>query len=323
MLTLGSLFSGGGGWDQGAWDAGIVPIFAVEMEPWIAKWHRELFAARIPNHVTLTSSVTDVDYKRLPHVDFLVSSPPCQSTSRSGKAWVERRKKLGLPPKEASGTVCDPTVGLATLDAVDGVEPSVVLLENNADYAKGRTFGLIVAGLKERGFEVDWKVLRAEEYGVASGRERLVMRASIDELPPWPTPGKRPSWWDLIRDLVDEMPVAKLAAWQAKGLADNPPPPNTPLLIAGGNPNRNSRGYLVHRTPSQPAWATQLPKNTSGMRVIDQHGVCHLMSARAIARLQGFPDDYDPLPASRQHAIHILGNSVPPLLAEQILEQFP
>lgn len=317
--TLGSLFSGGGGWDAGALLAGIDPVFAVEMETWIARWYAHVFGEHVVN-----ASVADVDYDRLQRVRFIVSSPPCQATSRSGKAGATRRAQRGLPPRSsaaASGMVCDPTVGLATLKAVDGVDPEVVLVENNADYQKSATFRAIVNGLESRGFNVDYAVLRAEHYGVASGRERLILRASRRRLPPWPKEVRRPSWYDIIADIVDEMPVERLAPWQAKGLRDNPPPTNTPVLIAGGNPSRNARGYVVHRTPSQPAWTTQLATNTSGMRFRDEFGVVRRMSTRAIARLQGFPDNY-PMPKSRVQAIHILGNSVPPILAEQLLRGF-
>lgn len=319
MNTLGSLFSGGGGWDAGALAVGIRPVLAVEYEPWIARWHAQVFGEHVHQ-----GSVSEVDYARIARcggrVGVLVSSPPCQATSKTGKAWVTRRAAAGLAAAER--VVCDPRVGIYTLDAVDALTPNVVLVENNAGYEKGETFRAIAAGLTARGFAVDHRILHAEQYGTPSGRERLILRAVRGRrLPPWPAPTGAPSWWEAIADLVPTMAPTPLAAWQAKGLRDNPPP-GEPLLIAGGNPNRNKRGYVVHRTPREPAWTTQLAKNTSGMRVIGVDGVPRMMSARGIARLQGFPDWYpiDGLP--RPKAIHILGNSVPPVLAAALLAPF-
>lgn len=117
------------------------------------------------------------------------------------------------------------------------------------------------------------------------------------------------------------MPFDDLAGWQAKALKDNPPPPGVPLLIGGGNVSRNQRGYLVWRTPNQPAWTIQLESNTGGMRVIDEDGIVRQLTPRAFARLMGFPDSYA-LPTSRTKAIHVLGNSVPPMLAYQLLLPF-
>jgi len=129
-------------------------------------------------------------------------------------------------------------------------------------------------------------------------------------------------WWEAISDLVESMPVDKLAPWQQKGLADNPPPADAgPLLIAGGNPTRTRNGYRVHKTKNERAWVTQLSPNTSGMRLIVD-GVVRRLSTRALARIQGFPDDYPLEGLERGKAIHVLGNSVPPLLAARLIEAF-
>jgi site-specific DNA-cytosine methylase len=321
MTTIGSLFSGGGGWDAGAVMVGMKPIFAVEYEPWIARWHAQVFGEHV-----WQASVADVDYRTVAKtigqpLDILVSSPPCQNTSASGKGQATRRKRAGIEKRDT--TVCDPTVGLATLDAVDGLRPPVLFLENNEGYESGATFAAIVEGLRRRGAVVDHRVLKAEDYGVPSGRERLIMRASfVGPLPPWPAKSKPVSWYEAISDLIPTMPLDPLVSWQLEGLAANPPPPNTPLLIAGGNPNSNKRGYVVHRLPHQKAWATQLAPNTSGMRIVDAAGVSRRITPRGIARLQGFPDSYPIENLSRTEAIHVLGNSVPPLLAAQLLAPF-
>lgn len=319
MTTIGSLFSGGGGWDAGAIELGIKPVFAVEYETWIARWHATVFGEHV-----WQASVADVDYaavsRTVGRVDVLVSSPPCQATSASGKAWQTRRAQRGLVDPKA--VVCDPSVGIHTLDAVDGLRPRVVLLENNEGYERSRVFAQIVGGLEARGFFVDHNVVRAQDYGCPSDRKRLILRASRSMLPPWPRKTPPRSWLAAIADLIPSMPFSELAEWQAQALRDNPPPPGVPLLIAGGNPNRNKRGYVVHKTPSQSAWATQLSKNTSGMRVIDERGAVRQLSARGIARLQGFPDWYPIDKMDRSKAIHVLGNSVPPLLAAALLEPF-
>ena len=58
------------------------------------------------------------------------------------------------------------------------------------------------------------------------------------------------------------------------------------------------------------------------MRVVDAAGVSRRITPRGIARLQGFPDSYPIENLSRTEAIHVLGNSVPPLLAAQLLAPF-
>jgi site-specific DNA-cytosine methylase len=51
-------------------------------------------------------------------------------------------------------------------------------------------------------------------------------------------------------------------------------------------------------------------------------GVVRRLSTRALARIQGFPDDYPLEGLDRSKAIHVLGNSVPPLLAARLIEAF-
>ena len=314
--TIGSLFTGGGGWETGAAELGLRPLFGVEMDPAVAAHYDYVFGRHM-----IVGSVTDVDYGRLPRVDVLVSSFPCQPTSSSGKQARERQRARGFlveDQDEAEGSFCDPRVGLSTVVAAEALRPSVVLVENSAAYLETPVAAQIMGSLGSLGYYVDARILDASHYGVVSGRKRTIIRASLRLLPAWPQPSARPSWYDAIADLVPGLARAELAPWQAGGLADNPPPAGVPLLIAGGNPSRNARGYIVHRTPDQAAWTTQKAKTTSGIRVIDANGVVRAMSTRAIARLQGFPDWY-PMPASRSLAIHILGNSVAPTFAGTML----
>jgi DNA (cytosine-5)-methyltransferase 1 len=251
---MGSMFSGGGGWDAGARMLGIKPVFAIEYEPWIARWHARVFGEHV-----IEGDVATVDYRALGrkvgHVVILVSSPPCQATSLSGKRGATVRAQRGI--ERAPSDVCDPRVGIFTLDAVDAVTPHIVFVENNEGYEKSEAFKAITSGLRARGYEVDHRVLDAADYGVPSARRRLIIRASKGALPPWPQKVERVAgWWEAISDLVESMPVDKLAPWQQKGLADNPPPADAgPLLIAGGNPTRTRNGYrhAPHRRWRRPA----------------------------------------------------------------------
>lgn len=287
MLRVASLFSGGGGWEAGVDSLGVfgtVHVLAVEKEHWIAKVHERAFGGHV-----VADDVANVDFYRLAAklgtVDILFSSPPCQPTSKAGVAWVTRRAAMGLPSKEDS---CDPNIGVYTIDAVDALKPKVVFVENNEAYARSGTFARVRDALVARGYHVDQAVVSASDYGVPSGRRRLILRASRGPLPPWPKKEPRVSWWRAIEDLPLE--PSTLAPWQARALAAHPGPAGVPLLIAGGNPTRYGGKTIVWKTPDQEAWATQTRQNTAGMRVIDQEGVVRQLSVRALARLQGFPE---------------------------------
>jgi DNA (cytosine-5)-methyltransferase 1 len=83
------------------------------------------------------------------------------------------------------------------------VRPRVIMLENVEEFKtwgplkdgqpdidqKGRTFKSFVNALKRQGYEVDWKELRACDYGAPTIRKRFFLIARCDGLPiQWPEP---------------------------------------------------------------------------------------------------------------------------------------
>ena len=134
--TIGSLFSGGGGWEDGAIEAGVRPLFGVEMDATVAGHYATVFGPHV-----FVGSVLDAPYRDMPRVDILVSSPPCQPTSKSGAQARARQRARGfLVDDEAEGSFCDPRVGLATLDAVVALHPRAVIVENSEAYIKSKVF---------------------------------------------------------------------------------------------------------------------------------------------------------------------------------------
>lgn len=326
-MRVGSLFSGGGGWEEGLCriipPGKCEPVFAVEFDPRVAT----AYAKNFGNHVRAgdIAKVPDSFFKQRP-VDLLVSSPPCQAYSRSGKA---ARTRFGAGAGNAA--VCKLNVGLHTIRAAALTEARYVLLEEVPDYARSAIFRRIKEGLSAIGMvHQDERILQASNHGSPTSRKRLIFRASYTPLPNWPDPQKAPSWWAVIKDLVPSLPIADLAPWQQVSLQHCPHPP-LPLFIAGGNPNRcgdryamlngkRYRIYAVAKGEHQIGWTIQLSKNSSGNRVIDRQGAVRQLTVEALGRLQGFTPAYR-WPA-RSLAIHIIGNSIPPPMAAAIAIPF-
>lgn len=312
-MTLGSLFSGGGGWELAGVSLGLVPRFGVELDPVVADHYVRVFG-----DLVCREDVTSLDFDALFPVRVLAASPPCQPTSKSGAQARARKRAAGLSDAALPGSLCDPTVGLRTVDAAATLLPRAVVIENSDAYLKTRVCAEIIAGLRDIGYTVDARVLDAADHGAPSSRRRTIIRAVRGPLRAWPETRARCSWLDAIRDLIAGLPVCALAPWQAEALRVNPAPAGVPLLIAGGNPARNSAGYVVWRTPDQPSWVIQKAPNVSGMRVVDAEGVVRRVSPRVVARLMGFPDTY-PLPDDSSRALSLMGNAIPYPLACAIL----
>lgn len=89
------------------------------------------------------------------------------------------------------------------------VRPRVIMLENVEEFQdwgpldkngkpikaqKGRTFRSFVNALRRQGYEVEWRILRACDYGVPTTRKRLFMIARCDGKPiVWPEPTHVPA----------------------------------------------------------------------------------------------------------------------------------
>lgn len=318
MPTMGSLFSGGGGWEAGLVPLGFKPRFAVELETPIA-W---LYDQNFPGHV-LNAGVQTVDVTKLPKVDLLVSSPPCQDYSRTGKAMHARKKKGGW--KSVKGReACDPRIGLVTLEFVRHCQPKAVMIENVVGYMTDPNTVLwdLLEGLWKLGYLVSKpRVLDAWRYGVPSGRQRLIVlakkRGSRVKLA-YPKPGKEAKWYPAVKDLIPSLPETALAPYNLYHLKHRPPPASGYPVLLSGSTSSMVHPKLTWRTRNQIGWTVTTSKSTSSMKILTKGGKVYKVTPRVAARLQGWPDWYDFSSVGDYFALHVIGNSMPPILAKKL-----
>ena len=79
-LTLGSLFSGSGGFELGGLISGITPLWASEIEPFPIR----VTTKRMP-WVKHYGDVSTISGDNLPPVDIITFGSPCQDMSVAGK----------------------------------------------------------------------------------------------------------------------------------------------------------------------------------------------------------------------------------------------
>ena len=320
QLTMGSLFSGGGGWEAGLLPLGFKPNFAVELETPIA----QLYDWNFPGHV-INAGVQTVDVRKMPKVDLLVSSPPCQDYSKTGKAMHARKKKGGWKTSKTR-EACDPRIGLVTLEFVRHCQPSVVMIENVIGYLTDPRTVLwdLLNGLSDLGYSVNEPtVLDAWKYGVPSGRQRLIIiakkRGSRVKLA-YPRPGKASAWYPAVKDLIKAgaLPQTTLAKYNRYHLKHRPPPASGYPVLLSGSTSSMVHPKLTWRTKDQIGWTVTTARSTSSMKILTRAGKVYKVTPRVAARLQGWPDWYDFSGVSQSLALHVIGNSMPPLLAQRL-----
>jgi len=318
--TFGSLFSGGRFADVGAVNAGLKPIFAIEYRPDIADAADKNF-----NHRSLIEDVTEVNFKQLKSPDWLHVSPPCTTASQVNNK----------PESQA-----DIDMAIAVCRAIDTLEPEYFSLENVRGYWNYDSFSLIVKTLKERGYNYDSEVLSADTFGVPQARKRLFLVASINEFNrQWCIPQNvvTTGWYEAIADLVPSLEKTTLNGWQKQRLCSlgyaETVPFSDDIILFDSCPNmaiersgaRRKDGIPRNQIvfPEKPIFTIKAmrgdvrPSVNQVTLLIDRQP--YQADYRCLARWQSIPDSYR-FSDNKKLNIEMIGNGVPPLMLQRIIE---
>ena len=163
-LTVGSLFSGIGGFDLGLERAGHRVLWQVEVD----KRCRQVLRRHWPD-VDLYEDVRDVGRTNLTPVDLICGGFPCQDLSVAGR-------RAGLDGARSG-------LWFEFHRIVHGLRPTWVLVENvpglrSSD--EGGDLALIIRGLAELGYVGAWRSPDSQYFGLAQRRERIYLLACRD-----------------------------------------------------------------------------------------------------------------------------------------------
>lgn len=208
-------FAGGGGASTGIHlGLGVHPDFAINHDEMALAMHK----ANHPETKHLINDVWDIDPEEVAGgriVDLAWFSPDCRHHSKA---------KGGKPVSKSVRDLAWVVVKWAKL-----VRPRIIMLENVEEFQlwgpltdeqkpcpnrAGQTFKSWVAALRDHGYEVEWKELRACDYGAPTIRKRLFVIARCDgEQITWPEPthgsGKIP--YKTAADIIDwSVPVPSI-----------------------------------------------------------------------------------------------------------------
>jgi DNA (cytosine-5)-methyltransferase 1 len=298
--TFTALFAGGGGADLGAIAAGLEPCESVEYDPAIAEVHKANINGKM--HV---ANILDCDPYRFEKPDILHASPVCKQFSTANANKGEAQLDIDCARKVA--------------EFIQVLQPKHFTLENVEAYRKSKSFHLIVEMLHKLGYFCNWQVLNAADFGVPQSRRRLILIAVKDGfIPSLPPKEKHIGWYEAIADKVHDLPDSQLAEWQWKRI---PKMFNSINAILIENTGARSDRELQTRAADEPCWT---------LRAMGQDGHYHRANAvlntrivaldiACLARLQSFPDNYQ-WSGKKSLDGKIIGNSVPPLMYQKILQ---
>jgi DNA (cytosine-5)-methyltransferase 1 len=338
-----SLFSGAGGLDLGVEHAGYQVRAAVER-------YADATLTMEKNFPHLAAAVIRDDILNVPtsvilraaglhdraRPDLLIGGPPCTPFSKSG-FWLDW-KRAGLDP-EAS-------LLQAYTRVLREARPHKFILENvyaltYNNRASKDAYERLLREIEDAGYDYRAKVLNAADYGVPQSRPRLFVIGAEKghRIPDHPDPTHGGKWerrstgntdqphvtaGEALDGLISDIEREEILRGQyAELLADIPPGGNyLHYTTERGHPDPHfawrSRfwSFLLKLDPARPSPTIQAQP---GPNVGPFHWENRRLRLPEVRRLFTFPDNFD-FVGSRNSAQYMLGNSVPPLLAERVAE---
>lgn len=316
-----SLFSGGGGFHVGMEKAGFKVLVASDIEPAAEETHKKNW----PDTPFLCKDARQVSGEELLKLangikpDLIFGGPPCQGFSTLGA-------KLSADPRNA---LFDSFVRI-----VEELKPKCFLLENVKSLATmyhGQYKDYIIRKFESLGYHVTWQVLNAADFGVPQHRQRVFFFGTLHNSEfvfPEPTHGPNSknntpyvTVGETIMDLakkngnvpnhliLDHSEIVIERYMLIKEGGKLPPKEQLPEHIRRSNFGNTYK--RLHR--NEPA-LTMVPGNNA----FPIHPTLHRsLTPREAARIQTFPDEHI-FSGDRRRQCILVGNAVPPLLAQRI-----
>lgn len=202
-MTFGSLFFGVGGIDLGLERAGMTVRWQVEIDGFATK----VLERHWPD-VVRHRDVRDVGGRNLERVDCIAGGFPCQDVSLAGKGAGLAGARSGLWWEFAR--------------IAGELRPTYVLLENVPGLVN-RGLEEVLGSLSELGYDAEWTVLSAAQFGAPHLRKRLFLVAHAQQQQLRDQP-RRSGWKDgtCQGELADDGEEGQLADGDRSSGSDGP-----------------------------------------------------------------------------------------------------
>lgn len=301
-LTTLELCAGGGGQALGYEQAGIGHAALVELD----KHACATLRLNRPEWKVLEQDLNEFSGAAFKGVDIISGGLPCPPFSIAGKQLGTKDERNLFP---------------AMIRLVDEIRPGAVMIENvrgilDAVFEDYRQY--VAAELLKLGYQPGWKLMNASDFGVPQLRPRVVfvaVRKEYSDHFAWPEQAKIPpkTVGEVLHDLMAANGWRGAREWSKAANEIGP-------TVVGGSHKHG--GPDLGPTRARQAWASL---NVDGIGIANEApgpdfiGNMPKLTVRMVARIQGFPDDWQ-FSGGKTAAYRQVGNAFPPPFAKAVAE---
>jgi DNA (cytosine-5)-methyltransferase 1 len=152
-------------------------------------------------------------FRKAESIDLILGGPPCQAYSMAGRA----RKNMEGDPRN--------TLYKLYFQALEKYKPTLFVFENVPGVLTaggGAYLTEIISGFRERGYELESRVLNASDYGVLQNRRRIILigwkEGSGHHYPQLNKYGKSHTVASLFEDLPELLPGEEKSEYVTKSI---------------------------------------------------------------------------------------------------------
>ncbi|MCK5536587.1 MAG: DNA cytosine methyltransferase [Bacteroidales bacterium] len=301
-IKIIDLFAGIGGIRLGFENASNNNIECVFTSEW-DKYSTQTYLSNF-NDFNIHGDIKKIDEKFIPKHDILLAGFPCQPFSQAGlkKGFSDTRGTLFFDIERI----------------LISKKPQMFLLENVKQlkgHDKGRTLETILSHLRKIGYKnVQYKVLRARDFGLPQNRERIYIVGFLDNSIKFefPKPTFEPTRVaKILEKNVDEKYTISDKLWSGHQRRKK----ENKLKGKGFG-----YGIVNEKSEYTNTISARYYKDGSEILISQDNKNPRKLTPREAARLQGFPDSFK-IPVSNTQAYRQFGNSVPVKVVEKIATQ--
>ncbi len=322
-FTYIDLFCGSGGFSLGFDQAGFENIFSVEYDHEISETYRYNF----PDHRLIECDITKLGNDTIKKVigkksvDVVIGGPPCQGFSMAGNIG----RKFADDPRNH--------LFKEFVRIVKVVRPKCFVMENVARlYTRlnGQTREEIKHCFEALGYVVKADVVCAADYGVPQYRNRVLFIGKLtDNYLYQPVfPQKTTQTPPTIKDAIDRFPPLESGETSDipnhEAMRHSPQMLNKMMYVKDGGtrddipeelrPQKGDVRKYIRYDSTKPSICI-----TGDMRKVFHYSQNRALTVRELAAIQSYPDNFIFL-GSKIKQQQMVGNSVPPMLANAIAE---